>query len=66
MNGEAHLDELDGIKLKKSVNMPVRIANGHTDGPLDDSNDNYEDPSNALQLLKTYAKPDGISIQDVS
>lgn len=74
MNGtETNGADLDGIKLKKSQataanaskEMPI-MKNGHTDGALDDSNEGHEDPSRALQLLRSYGHLDGISIEEVS
>lgn len=65
MNGEHETTELDGIKLKKSVNKPIAIVNGHSDGTVDNEDEVYEDPSHALQLLKTYRSRDGISIEEL-
>ena len=63
MNGDTN-GGLDGVKLKKPVNLP--IMNGNTDGTVEDSNESYEDPSRALQLLKSsYGARDGISIEEV-
>ncbi|KAK3706131.1 inosine-5'-monophosphate dehydrogenase [Vermiconidia calcicola] len=67
MNGiTATNGEVDGMKLKQSQattaddNMPD-MTNGHTE----ESEKGHQDASKALELLKSYTRKDGISIESL-
>jgi len=66
--------DIDGVKLKQSqgaaasmANVPTtdNITNGVNDGAHGFAEEQTEDPARALQVLKTYANKDGISIQEL-